>query len=131
MSMNDPIADMLTRIRNAQAVYKREVVMDSSKAKAAIAETLKQEGYISDFVVTTEGAKSALKLVLKYFDGQPVISRIERVSKPGIKIYRKKDELPKIDNGLGIAIVSTSKGLMSDHKARQLGIGGKIICYVS
>lgn len=130
MSMSDPIADMLTRVRNAQAAAKTEVKMPSSKMKKSIAEVLKAEGYIKDYSAT-ESAKSELTVSLKYFDGRPVISTIKRVSKPGLRIYKSKDELPKVLNGLGIAIVSTSLGVMSDKQARASGQGGEIICFVS
>lgn len=130
MSMSDPIADMLTRVRNAQAAAKTEVKMPSSKVKKAVAEVLKSEGYIKDYSAT-DAAKSELTVVLKYFDGRPVISNIKRVSKPGLRIYKNKDELPKVLGGLGIAIVSTSLGVMSDKQARASGQGGEIICFVS
>lgn len=130
MSMSDPIADMLTRVRNAQAAAKTEVKMPSSKVKKAIADVLKSEGYIKDY--STEGTtKPELTVVLKYFDGRPVISSIKRVSSPGLRIYKNKDELPKVLGGLGIAIVSTSLGVMSDKQARAAGQGGEIICLVS
>jgi small subunit ribosomal protein S8 len=121
---------MLTRVRNAQAAAKTEVKMPSSKMKKSIAEVLKAEGYIKDYSAT-ESAKSELTVSLKYFDGRPVISTIKRVSKPGLRIYKSKDELPKVLNGLGIAIVSTSLGVMSDKQARASGQGGEIICFVS
>lgn len=131
MSMSDPIADMLTRIRNAQQVEKVNVGMPSSKLKVAIAEVLKQEGYIDHFTVTQEGGKSSLTIALKYYAGKAVIERLERVSKPGLRIYRGKDELPTVMNGLGIAIVSTPKGVMADRHARTAGVGGEVICYVA
>lgn len=130
MSMSDPIADMLTRVRNAQAAAKTEVKMPSSNMKKAIADVLKAEGYIKDYSAT-DAAKSELTVVLKYFEGRPVISTIKRVSKPGLRIYKSKDELPKVMGGLGIAIVSTSLGVMSDKQARTAGQGGEIICLVS
>lgn len=130
MSMSDPIADMLTRVRNAQAAAKTEVKMPSSKVKKAIADVLKAEGYIKDYTATV-AAKSELTVVLKYHDGQPVIANIKRVSTPGLRIYKNKDELPKVLGGLGIAIVSTSLGVMSDKQARAAGQGGEIICLVS
>ena len=130
MSMQDPISDMLTRVRNAQERSKREVVMPASGKKAAIAEVLKQEGYITDYRVEGEGAGRALRIELKYYRGKPVIERIVRVSRPGLRVYRTKDELPSIVGGLGVAIVSTSKGLMSDREARAHGIGGEVICSV-
>ena len=130
MSMQDPIGDMLTRIRNAQARAKRDVVMPASKRKSAIAEVLKNEGYISDYRVEGEGATKQLRVELKYFRGKPVIERVWRVSRPGLRIYKTKDQLPSIIGGLGVAIVSTSKGLMSDREARAQGIGGEIICSI-
>ncbi|MGE0858924.1 MAG: 30S ribosomal protein S8 [Gammaproteobacteria bacterium] len=130
MSMQDPIGDMLTRIRNAQARAKREVAMPASKRKSAIAEVLKKEGYILDYKVDGEGATKELRIELKYFRGKPVIERVWRVSRPGLRIYKTKDQLPTIIGGLGVAIVSTSKGLMSDREARAQGIGGEIICSV-
>ena len=131
MSMSDPIADMLTRIRNAQGVQKTTVAMPSSKVKVAIASVLKDEGYIEDFAVSTEGGKSELKIGLKYYTGRPVIERLERVSRPGLRIYKGKDEIPSVMNGLGVAIVSTPKGVMTDRKARATGVGGEVICYVA
>lgn len=130
MSMSDPIADMLTRIRNGQSSAHAEVTMPSSKMKAAVAEVLKSEGYIKDYSVS-KGTKSELTVVLKYFDGKPVISSVKRVSSPGLRIYKNTDELPKVMGGLGIAIVSTSKGLMTDRQARAAGHGGEVICLVS
>jgi len=131
MSMSDPIADMLTRIRNAQSVSKASVVMPSSKVKLAIASVLKDEGYIEDFAVTEMGGKAELKIGLKYYAGRPVIERIERVSRPGLRIYKGKDDLPNVMNGLGVAIVSTPRGVMADRKARATGVGGEVICYVA
>ncbi len=131
MSMSDPIADMLTRIRNAQGVQKTNVSMPSSKVKVAIANVLKDEGYIEDFAVSTEGGKSELQIGLKYYTGRPVIERIERVSRPGLRIYKGKDEIPQVMNGLGVAIISTPKGVMTDRKARATGVGGEVICYVA
>lgn len=131
MSMTDPIADMLTRIRNAQKNEKPTVVMPSSKIKAAIARVLKDEGYITDFSVAEEGSKSLLTIKLKYFEGKPVISNVRRVSRPGLRDYRARDNLPKVMGGLGIAIVSTSAGLMTDRAARSAGHGGEVICFVS
>ncbi|WP_144151205.1 30S ribosomal protein S8 [Paraburkholderia sp. BCC1885] len=131
MSMSDPIADMLTRIRNAQMVEKVSVQMPSSKVKVAIAQVLKDEGYIDDFAVKAEGAKSELNIVLKYYAGRPVIERIERVSKPGLRVYRGRNDIPVVMNGLGVAIVSTPKGVMTDRKARATGVGGEVICYVA
>ena len=131
MSMSDPIADMLTRIRNAQMVEKPTVSMPASKVKAAIAQVLKDEGYIDGFKVTSEGGKSELQIALKYYAGRPVIERIERVSKPGLRIYRGRDALPQVQNGLGVAIVTTPKGVMTDRKARATGVGGEVLCYVA
>jgi small subunit ribosomal protein S8 len=131
MSMSDPIADMLTRIRNAQMIKKAVVVMPSSKLKIAIAQVLKDEGYIDGFAVKSEGAKSELEVVLKYYAGRPVIERIERVSRPGLRIYKGRDAIPQVMNGLGVAIVTTPKGVMTDRKARQTGVGGEVLCYVA
>jgi len=131
MSMSDPIADMLTRIRNAQVVQKTTVAMPSSKVKIAIAKVLKDEGYIEDFAVAADAGKSELKIGLKYYAGRPVIERLERVSRPGLRIYKGKDDIPSVMNGLGVAIVSTPKGVMTDRKARATGVGGEVICYVA
>ncbi|MBM5646599.1 30S ribosomal protein S8 [Burkholderia pseudomallei] len=131
MSMSDPIADMLTRIRNAQMVEKVSVSMPSSKVKVAIAQVLKDEGYIDDFAVKADGAKAELNIALKYYAGRPVIERLERVSKPGLRVYRGRSEIPQVMNGLGVAIVSTPKGVMTDRKARATGVGGEVICYVA
>lgn len=131
MSMSDPIADMLTRIRNAQGVKKTSVAMPSSKVKVAIANVLKDEGYIEDFAVAQEDGKAELKIGLKYYAGRPVIERLERVSRPGLRIYKGKDQIPSVMNGLGVAIVSTPKGVMTDRKARATGVGGEVICYVA
>lgn len=131
MSMSDPIADMLTRIRNAQMVEKVSVSMPSSKVKVAIAQVLKDEGYIDDFAVRADGAKAELNIALKYYAGRPVIERLERVSKPGLRVYRGRNEIPQVMNGLGVAIVSTPKGVMTDRKARATGVGGEVICYVA
>ena len=131
MSMSDPIADMLTRIRNAQLAEKLSVGMPSSHVKASIAQVLKDEGYIDDFKVRDEDGKSTLEIALKYYAGAPVIEKIERVSRPGLRIYKGRDDIPKIMNGLGIAIVSTSKGVMTDRKARATGIGGEVLCIVA
>ena len=131
MSMSDPIADMLTRIRNAQVVQKTAVLMPSSKVKVAIANVLKDEGYIENFAVTEADGKPELKIGLKYYAGRPVIERLERVSRPGLRIYKGKDEIPNVMNGLGVAIVSTPKGVMTDRKARATGVGGEVICYVA
>lgn len=131
MSMTDPIADMLTRIRNGQKAHKVSVSMPSSTAKAAVAKVLKDEGYIVGYEIEDEGAKSELSVELKYFEGAPVIERIRRISKPGLRIYRGKEELPKVLGGLGVAIVSTSAGVMSDRQAREQGIGGEVLCIIS
>jgi small subunit ribosomal protein S8 len=131
MSMSDPIADMLTRIRNAQLAEKVSVAMPSSRVKASIAQVLKDEGYIEEFKVRDEDGKPTLEIALKYYAGEPVIETIERVSRPGLRIYKGRDEIPKIMNGLGIAIVSTSKGVMTDRKARATGIGGEVLCIVA
>ncbi|MEQ1582414.1 MAG: 30S ribosomal protein S8 [Steroidobacteraceae bacterium] len=131
MSMTDPIADFLTRIRNGQAAGKSEVSMPSSKIKLAMAQVLKDQGYIDEFDVSTEGGKSSLRISLKYYQGRPVIDRIERVSKPGLRVYRGKDELPAILGGLGVAIISTSRGVMTDREARAAGHGGEVLCIVS
>jgi small subunit ribosomal protein S8 len=131
MSMSDPIADMLTRIRNAQMVEKASVAMPSSKLKAAIAQVLKDEGYIDGFAVKTTDGKSELQIGLKYYAGRPVIERIERVSRPGLRIYKGRHDIPQVQNGLGVAIVTTPKGVMTDRKARASGIGGEVLCYVA
>ncbi|TSA13198.1 MAG: 30S ribosomal protein S8 [Betaproteobacteria bacterium] len=131
MSMSDPIADMLTRIRNAQLAEKLSVAMPSSRVKASIAQVLKDEGYIEEFKVRDEDGKPTLEIALKYYAGEPVIEKIERVSRPGLRIYKGRDEIPKIMNGLGIAIVSTSRGVMTDRKARATGVGGEVLCIVA
>jgi small subunit ribosomal protein S8 len=131
MSMSDPIADMLTRIRNAQLVEKAIVSMPSSKLKVAIAQVLKDEGYIDGFAVKGEAAKAELEIALKYYAGRPVIERIERVSRPGLRIYKGRHDLPSVMNGLGVAIVTTPRGVMTDRKARASGIGGEVLCYVA
>jgi small subunit ribosomal protein S8 len=131
MSMTDPIADMLTRIRNAQQAEKQSVAMPASKVKAAIAQVLKDEGYVDDFAVRELEGKPTLEISLKYYAGKPVIEKIERVSRPGLRIYKPKDDLPKVMNGLGVAIVSTSRGVMTDRKARGLGVGGEVLCVVA
>jgi small subunit ribosomal protein S8 len=131
MAMSDPIADMLTRIRNAQMAEKATVVMPSSKLKAAIAAVLKDEGYIDEFVVRDADKKPMLELVLKYYAGRPVIEKIERVSKPGLRIYKGCGDIPRVMNGLGIAIVSTPKGVMTDRKARASNTGGEVLCIVA
>ena len=131
MSMSDPIADMLTRIRNAQLVEKVSVAMPSSKLKVAIAKVLKDEGYIEDFAIRGETAKPELEIALKYYAGRPVIERIERVSRPGLRIYKGRHDIPTVMNGLGVAIVSTSRGVMTDRKARAQGVGGELLCVVA
>jgi len=131
MSMSDPISDMLTRIRNAQMVGHVDVGMPCSKVKMSIAQVLKDEGYIEDFAVREDGAKKELRIGLRYYAGRPVIERIERISKPGLRVYKGRDGLPKVMNGLGVAIVSTSQGVMTDRKARATGIGGEVLCIVA
>jgi small subunit ribosomal protein S8 len=131
MSMTDPIADLLTRIRNGQTARKPEVSMASSKIKTAIARVLKEEGYVADVRLESEGQKTTLTIGLKYYDGRPVIDRIERVSRPGLRIYRGKDELPKVLGGMGTVIVSTPKGVMTDKQARSIGQGGEVLCIVA
>lgn len=131
MSMSDPIADMLTRIRNAQMVEKTTVVLPASKVKVAIAKVLKDEGYIDGYKVATTDGKSVLEIALKYYAGRPVIERIERVSRPGLRVYRGRDSIPQVMNGLGVAIVTTPRGVMTDRKARAEGVGGEVLCYVA
>ena len=131
MSMTDPIADMLTRIRNAQLAEKAEVRMPSSKVKVSIAKVLKDEGYVAGYAVEDNAGKATLAIELKYYQGQPVISMIRRISSPGLRSYKGKDKLPKVQDGLGIAIVSTSQGVMTDRAARAAGHGGEILCYVA
>ncbi len=131
MSMSDPIADMLTRIRNGQAAEKTAVDMPSSKLKVAIAQVLKDEGYVEDFSVRNDAGKATLSIALKYYVGRPVIDRLERVSRPGLRIYRQSRDSPRVMNGLGIAIVSTPKGVVTDRKARSLGVGGEVLCLVA
>lgn len=131
MSMNDPISDMLTRIRNGQSSNKKTVSMPSSSAKKAIAEVLKNEGYIIDFELITENSIDNLVIQLKYHQGLPVIEDIQRSSRPGLRVYKNKEDLPQVLGGLGIAIISTSAGVMSDKEAREKGIGGEVICTVS
>ena len=130
MSMQDPLSDMLTRIRNAQLAGKTGVEMPGSKLKAAVAQVLKDEGYITDFALSDESGKARLSIGLKYFQGKPVIAEIDRVSRPGLRQYRAKDELPSVRAGLGVAIVSTSKGVMTDRAARAAGVGGEVLCTV-
>ncbi|MDY0137329.1 MAG: 30S ribosomal protein S8 [Thiomicrospira sp.] len=131
MSMSDPIADMLTRIRNGQMAGHAKVEMPSSKLKASLAKLLADEGYIESFAVIEQEGKSFLSVDLKYYQGKPVIEMLKRVSRPGLRVYKNKDELPKVVGGLGVAVVSTSKGIMSDREARKLGVGGEIVCYVA
>ena len=131
MSMSDPIADMLTRIRNAQMVQKVSVMMPASKLKTAIAEVLKSEGYIDNFAIRGEAGKPQLEIALKYYAGKPVIEHIERVSRPGLRVYKGRHDIPNVKNGLGVAIVTTPRGVMTDRKARQAGIGGEVLCYVA
>ena len=130
MSMSDPIADMLTRIRNAQAAEKVQVAMPSSKLKISIAKVLKDEGYIEDFIVREDAGKAELTLGLKYYAGKPVIEKIERISRPGLRVYRGREDIKPVMNGLGVAIVSTSQGVMTDRKARATGVGGEVLCIV-
>ena len=131
MSMTDPIADMLTRIRNAQMAEKVAVSMPSSKVKVSIAKVLKDEGYIDDFAVRDNAGKATLDIALKYYAGRPVIERIERVSTPGLRVYKGKDDLPRVMNGLGVAIVSTPRGVMTDRRARASNVGGEVLCIVA
>jgi small subunit ribosomal protein S8 len=131
MSMSDPIADMVIRIRNAQMVGHVEVAMPASKLKTSIAKVLKDEGYIEDFALRDNGVKKELRIGLKYYAGKPVIERLERVSKPGLRVYKGRDDIPKVMNGLGVAILSTSRGVMTDRKARADGVGGEVLCIVA
>ena len=131
MSMSDPIADMLTRIRNAQATEKVSVAVPVSKVKSAIAQVLKDEGYIEDFALRDQGVKKELRIGLKYYAGKPVIERLERVSSPGLRVYKGRDDIPRVMNGLGVAILSTSRGVMTDRKARADGVGGEVLCIVA
>ena len=130
MSMSDPIADMLTRIRNAQATEKVTVAVPASNVKKAIAQVLKDEGYIEDFAVRSTEGKSVIEIGLKYYAGKPVIEKIERVSRPGLRIYKGREDIPRVMNGLGVAIVSTSRGVMTDRRARETGVGGEVLCIV-
>ena len=130
MSMSDPIADMLTRIRNAQATEKVTVAIPSSKVKLAIAQVLKDEGYIEEYAQRSIDGKAVLEIGLKYYAGKPVIEHIERISRPGLRIYKGSDEIPRVMNGLGVAIVSTSRGVMTDRRARETGVGGEVLCIV-
>lgn len=131
MSMSDPVADMLTRIRNGQQVEKTSVAMPSSKLKIAIAQVLKDEGYIDGYQVKSQDGKPQLEIALKYYAGRPVIERIERVSRPGLRVYKGRNDIPRVMNGLGVAIVTTPKGVMTDRKARAAGIGGEVLCFVA
>ncbi|MGH8512603.1 MAG: 30S ribosomal protein S8 [Gammaproteobacteria bacterium] len=131
MTMQDPIADMLTRIRNAQAARKAEVSMPESKQRVAIAEVLKREGYIEDFRSEANDALRTLTITLKYFEGRPVIEDLRRVSRPGLRVYRAKDAIPKVRGGLGVTVLSTSRGVLTDREARRQGLGGEIICYIA
>jgi small subunit ribosomal protein S8 len=131
MSMSDPIADMLTRIRNAQMIGHNEVVMPSSRLKVSIAQVLKDEGYVDDFAVREQDGKAELAIGLKYYAGRPVIERLERISKPGLRVYKGRNDIPRVMNGLGIAILSTSRGVMTDRKARDSGVGGEVLCIVA
>ena len=131
MSMTDPIADMLTRIRNAQMARKTEVSVGASRLKQAVVKVLKDEGYVADYHVASEGNKATMTIALKYFEGRPVIDRLERVSRPGLRIYRGKDELPKVLGGMGTVIVSTPKAVMTDKQARAIGQGGEVLCIVA
>jgi small subunit ribosomal protein S8 len=131
MSMTDPIADLLTRIRNGQTARQSEVSMASSKLKTAIVRVLKEEGYVADYRIDGDGEKQRLTIGLKYYEGRPVIDRLERVSRPGLRIYRGKDELPKVLGGMGTVIVSTPKGVMTDRQARSIGQGGEVLCIVA
>jgi len=131
MSMSDPIADLLTRIRNAQMVAKATVSAPYSKVKVAIAQVLKDEGYIEGFQVRNDGGKSEIEIALKYYAGRPVIEKIERVSRPGLRVYKGRDAIPQVQNGLGVAIVTTPQGVMTDRKARATGVGGEVLCYVA
>jgi small subunit ribosomal protein S8 len=131
MSMSDPIADMLTRIRNAQMVEKTSVQVPSSKVKVAIAQVLKDEGYIDGFQVKNDDGRPQLEIALKYYAGRPVIERIERVSRPGLRVYKGSNAIPQVMNGLGVAIVTTPQGVMTDRKARASGVGGEVLCYVA
>lgn len=131
MSINDPIGDFLTRIRNGQAARKKQVSSPSSKQREAIAAVLKDEGYIADFAVTSDGPKKTITVVLKYFQGRPVIERLDRISKPSLRVYKASDELPRVLGGLGVAIISTSRGMVSDRQARASGQGGEVVCIVA
>ena len=131
MTMSDPVADMLTRIRNAQGSEKQSVAMPASRLKASIAQVLKDEGYIEDFALRENGGHKELAIALKYYAGKPVIERLERVSKPGLRVYKGRDDIPRVMNGLGVAILSPSRGVMTDRKARADGVGGEVLCIVA
>ena len=131
MSMSDPIADLLTRIRNAQMVAKPTVMVPSSKVKIAIAQVLQDEGYIDGFEIKKDAGKTELEITLKYYAGRPVIERIERVSRPGLRVYKGCGAIPQVMNGMGVAIVTTPQGVMTDRKARATGVGGEVLCYVA
>ena len=131
MSMTDPIADFLTRIRNGQMAGKAEVAAPASRMKLALAKVLKEEGYIEDFAIAEQAEKPTVTVRLKYYQGRPVIERLERVSRPGLRVYKQRDDIPPVMNGLGVAIVSTSRGVMTDRKARSQGVGGEVLCYVA
>jgi small subunit ribosomal protein S8 len=131
MSINDPIGDFLTRIRNGQQARKKTITSPSSTVRAAIAEVLKDEGYIADYAVAAEGKKKVITVTLKYYQGKPVIERLERISTPSLRVYKKKTDVPKVLGGLGVAILTTPQGMMSDKKARAAGIGGEVVCVVS
>lgn len=131
MSMQDPIADMLTRIRNGQAAGKSRVSLPHSRAKERLAELLKNEGFVEEFEVRRDGNKAFIEVQLKYYFGEPVVERLERVSRPGLRVYRGKNDLPRVNAGLGVAVISTSKGLMTDQGAREAGLGGEVVCYVA
>ena len=130
MSMTDPIADLLTRIRNGQKAGKAQIAVGASKLKSSVLRVLKDEGFIGDFAIAREGAKGTITVALRYYDGRPVIDKLERVSRPGLRIYRGKDALPKVLGGLGVAIVSTPQGVMTDKQARAAGQGGEVLCVV-
>lgn len=131
MSMSDPIADLLTRIRNAQMVSHATVSLPASKLKLAVVKVLHEEGYIESYRVEEDGAKKTIAVELKYYAGRPVIERLERVSKPGLRVYKGRDQLPQVMNGLGVAIITTPRGVMTDRKARSVGVGGEVLCYVA
>ena len=131
MSMSDPIADFLTRIRNGQLSGKPEIAAPSSRIKLALAKVLKDEGYIEDFAIDGDASKPTVKVRLKYYQGRPVIERLERVSRPGLRVYKGRDAIPQVQNGLGVAIVTTPQGVMTDRKARAAGVGGEVLCYVA